>query len=87
MLRYLAPAALLAASGCTDVKRGYETPPVAVSTAQGAVTCQLYTPNAVLWDRALSKPATMSDADANRQCRAEGELRRGKSGTGSPDPS
>lgn len=77
MTKYLALTALIALAAC-DVKENYETDPVTVSTKDGAVSCQLYTPNVVLWDRALSRPAAMSDADANRQCRAEGELRLGQ---------
>ena len=79
MLRYLfiASTATLFA-GCASVKQSWESAPVEVKTESGTVECQLYTPNAVLWDRAVRRPSSMSDEAANRICRAEGEMRRGK---------
>lgn len=65
------------ATGCTD-PRDLESPPVTVETAKGAVTCQLYTPRLVLWDRAVDRPDTMTVQEADDICRAEGK--RQKSG-------
>lgn len=77
MLRVVLPVTLLALAACADVKKSYESDPVTIQTESGPVTCQLYTPDMVMWDRAISKPNGMGDADANRHCRAEGELRKG----------
>ena len=64
--------ALLA--GCS-VRSGFETTPVEVQTAQGVVTCQLYTNRRVLWDEAISMPSSMGTQEANEICRAEGQRR------------
>jgi hypothetical protein len=63
-------------SGCIDPK-ALETAPVQVKTASGKVSCQLYTKEEVLWDRAISAPKAMSAATANGICVAEGHKRRG----------
>ncbi len=59
-------------SGCLD-KKSFETEPVQVSTAQGVVTCQLYTHEKVLWDRAIAAPAGMSIETADKICFDEGK--------------
>lgn len=58
-------------SGCGD-PASYETAPVEVTTARGIVTCQLYTHDRVLWDRAIDRPETMTVKDADDICVAEG---------------
>ncbi|WP_424986669.1 hypothetical protein [Microbulbifer sp. S227A] len=74
------PAALilsgLVVMGCTPSPAAYETPPVQVKTPQGIVTCQLYTPERVLWDRAIDRPNSMSVQEGDAVCRAEGERRK-----------
>lgn len=55
--------------------RDMESTPVVVNTAQGPVTCQLYTHDVVYWDRALDRPAGMSVKLADDVCRAEGQRR------------
>lgn len=64
----------LSLSACVSVKN-YESPPVKVSTAQGEVTCQLYTKERLDWDRSISRPETMSAETADIFCKNEG-LRR-----------
>ncbi len=77
---FLPPAALILAavvvSGCANAPAHYETTPVQVKTAQGIVTCQLYTKERVLWDRAIDRPNAMSVQDADAVCRAEGERQK-----------
>jgi hypothetical protein len=51
---------------------------VKVSTPQGVVTCQLYKHDRVIWDRAISRPETMSVATADAVCVAEGKRRAGQ---------
>ena len=74
---YLAAAAL-SLTGCVSPE-DYETEPVRVQTPQGVVTCQLYTRERVLWDRAIHRPDTMSVATADQVCIAEGNRRAGLS--------
>ncbi|WWR46464.1 hypothetical protein RZ517_17115 [Roseovarius sp. S88] len=62
----------LVLAGCTGDPRSYETTPVQVKTAKGIVTCQLYTKERVLWDRAIDRPDNMSVREADDVCRAEG---------------
>lgn len=57
-------------SGCTPEQ--FETTPVVVQTAQGPVTCQLYTLRQVTWDRAINHPGGMDVKTADNVCRAEG---------------
>jgi uncharacterized lipoprotein YbaY len=64
----------VALSACAS-PRDYETTPVAVSTAHGTVTCQLYTQSQVLWDRSINHPEAMSVETADNVCRAEGTRR------------
>lgn len=72
MIRELALLAVSAAvlAGCN--KTEFETAPVALDTPQGEVICQLYRRDMVMWDRALSRPAAMSDATASQLCIDEG---------------
>ena len=72
LLTALAGVAVLA--GCID-PADYESAPVQVQTAQGVVTCQLYTERQVTWDRAISAPSGMSIQEANSACIAEGNRR------------
>lgn len=69
----------LALSACSLDPRAYETTPVVVETAAGPVTCQLYTHEQVIWDRATARPANMDVETADNICLAEGQ--RQKSGT------
>ncbi|MEM7320077.1 MAG: hypothetical protein AAF408_13770 [Pseudomonadota bacterium] len=61
-------------SGCASPEQ-YETTPVKVITAKGVVTCQLYTTQLVLWDRAINRPENMTVAEADEICRQEGQRR------------
>ncbi|MCK8462600.1 hypothetical protein MUY35_01890 [Aliiroseovarius sp. S1339] len=64
----LAGAVLL--SGC--LRSSYESTPVEVNTPKGKVTCQLYTPDRVQWDEAISKPESMTKREADRICIGRG---------------
>ncbi|MEP3334005.1 hypothetical protein [Sedimentitalea sp.] len=74
------PAALIlsavAVAGCVPSPASFESAPVQVQTAQGVVTCQLYTPERVYWDRAIDRPNSMSVQQGDAVCRAEGERRK-----------
>lgn len=74
----LSLTAVLGLSACLD-PRDYETAPVEVATAEGIVTCQLYTQERVIWDRAIGFPRTISVKAADKVCQDEG-LRRGGKG-------
>ncbi|WGI23169.1 hypothetical protein [Amylibacter sp. IMCC11727] len=74
LTRLTAVAALLGTAACVD-QSAYETAPVAVTTEQGVVTCQLYTQRHVLWDRATHVPAGMTIERGDEICRQEGERR------------
>ncbi len=63
-------------SGCSIDPQNYETTPVQLKTAKGIVTCQLYTKERVLWDRAIDRPNNMSVREADNICRAEGERQK-----------
>jgi hypothetical protein len=63
---------LLVLSACSSDPKDYETPTVTVTTEAGPVTCQLYRRDMVLWDRALTRPAGLTDKAANEACRTEG---------------
>lgn len=63
-------------SGCVDPK-DFETDPVKVKTKKGVVTCQLYTKDEVLWDRAIDFPRSMKVPAADKVCKAEGHRQRG----------
>jgi hypothetical protein len=60
-------------SACVPDPRDYESTPVKLETPEGTVTCQLYTRERVLWDRAIDLPASMTVARADRYCQAEGQ--------------
>ncbi len=62
--------ALLA--GCAGDPRDFESTPVEVASPKGTVTCQLYTKEVVLWDRAIDRPDAMGVEEADEICRAEG---------------
>lgn len=67
---------ILAVAGCVASPVEYETTPVKVETTKGIVTCQLYTKDLVVWDRAIDRPASMSVQEADGVCRAEGDRRK-----------
>lgn len=71
--------AVAAISACSIDPKDYETAPVTVQTAQGPVTCQLYTKSMVRWDRSITRPETMSVATADAICLKEGQ--KEKNGT------
>lgn len=64
--------ALIVVAGCVGDPTAYETAPVKLKTEKGTVTCQLYTREQVIWDRAIDRPANMSVKEADELCRAEG---------------
>ncbi len=68
-------ACAAALSGCVP-SQSYESAPVQVQTSQGVVTCQLYTKDIVLWDRALSHPTEISAQAADQVCTDEGKRRK-----------
>jgi ABC-type uncharacterized transport system auxiliary subunit len=74
LITALTGTAILA--GCTIDPQDHATTPVQVQTAQGIVTCQLYTKENVIWDEAISAPAGMSIQQADRICKAEGQRRK-----------
>lgn len=67
----IASATLLLAA-CSLDPRNYETTPVVVQTAAGPVTCQLYTHEQVIWDRATARPNSMDVETADALCHQEG---------------
>lgn len=67
----LVAAAIL--SGCASSPQSYESTPVKIETSKGLVTCQLYTRDRVLWDRAIDRPSSMSVKEADSICLAEGK--------------
>lgn len=68
-------ALLLLMSGCALSPKNYESEPVDIQTPSGIVTCQLYTTDLVVWDRAIQRPETMSVTAADDICIEEGERR------------
>jgi hypothetical protein len=70
-------ACLAVLGGCAD-RASMETPPVQVATPRGAVTCQLYRHDIVMWDEATKWPDGMQKPQADAVCRDEG--RRQKTG-------
>ncbi|WP_073130578.1 hypothetical protein [Palleronia salina] len=74
MPRLLLLAPLLLAACIADPDQ-IESPEIEVVTDQGTVTCQLYTLRNTLYDRAVLRPASMTDRLANAICRDEGERR------------
>ncbi len=75
-LALIAPIAVVLGLSACATPENYETTPVVVETAQGAVTCQLYTKNLTTWDRSINRPATMSVKDADAACLAEGQRQK-----------
>ena len=63
---------LMFLSGCVGGPEAYETEPVKLNTEKGIVTCQLYTKERVIWDRAIDRPDNMSVQEADAICLAEG---------------
>ena len=53
----------------------YESDPVEIDTPAGVVTCQLYTRDLVIWDRAIDRPDSMSVSTADAICVNEGQRR------------
>lgn len=67
---------LAALSACIPSPEELESTPVEVNTPKGVVTCQLYRPDRVVWDRAINFPATkMSVPEADAYCKQEGQRR------------
>lgn len=77
--RYLCVAPLVLGLSACITPEDLETTPVAVQTSQGVVTCQLYLSHRVVLDRAISRPSTMSDDQANAICLEEGKKQAGLS--------
>lgn len=71
----LTPFAAGILAGCVASPEAYETPPVDLKTPKGVVTCQLYTDEIVLWDRAIRWPRTISAEEADAYCKEEGRRR------------
>ncbi|MES0861408.1 hypothetical protein ABLN87_03520 [Ruegeria sp. SCPT10] len=66
-------------AACIPSPKDLETTPVQVQSPKGVVTCQLYRPDRVTWDRAIDFPATkMSVPEADAICQQEGLRRIGK---------
>lgn len=63
---------LIGLSGCSYDPREHETEPVLVNTPKGIVTCQLYTRDTIVWDRAIDIPQNMSIREGDEVCRQEG---------------
>lgn len=59
-------------TGCVGSPEHHETTPVEVETAQGTVTCQLYTRERVMWDRSINRPNAMDVKVADEICREAG---------------
>lgn len=68
--------AVTAAAGCAPDPRQYETTPVQIPSPEGTVTCQLYTVDVVLWDRAIDWPRSLTAAEADALCQAEGQRQK-----------
>lgn len=64
--------AVVLTAGCTIDPADYETTPVKLSTPKGTVTCQLYTEELVIWDRAINVPPGMTIAEGDQLCHNEG---------------
>lgn len=71
----LVPVSALLLSGCVSSPEAYETEPVEIKTAKGTVTCQLYTDEIVLWDRAIVWPRNFTHREADAVCKEEGRRR------------
>jgi len=74
---FVALAATGVLAGCGGIDpRDFETEPVELQTAKGTVTCQLYTPQRVVWDRAIDWPRSMNAREADAVCQAEGQRQK-----------
>lgn len=73
-MKYLVLLAPLALAGCLD-PRDYESVPVEIETRSGTVTCQLYTEEYTIWDRAIIAPPGVTIAQADEVCREYGRDR------------
>ncbi len=71
----LSPLAGVLLTGCISSPQAYETEPVDLKTPKGTVTCQLYTDEIVLWDRAIRWPRTITAEQADAVCKEEGRRR------------
>ena len=60
-------------AGCIASPEQFASKPVKVQTPDGVVTCQLYTPGSVIWDRSVARPETMTVQRADNYCRGEGQ--------------
>ena len=67
----VASIGLLGACGLDP--KNFETTPVVVQSAEGPVTCQLYTKGMTSWDRAIDRPDSMSVQTADALCQQEGK--------------
>ncbi|CAM3214581.1 hypothetical protein PANO111632_08430 [Paracoccus nototheniae] len=67
---------IAALGGLTACTQKYESAPVEITTPDGPVTCQLYRPDMVIWDRPLSYPEGMETSEAASVCRKEGMSRK-----------
>lgn len=76
MTRHIVVLALGVAALAACTPQQFESEPVTVNSAQGPVTCQLYTRNMLDWDRSIDRPATMSVAAADQICLEEGKRRQ-----------
>lgn len=66
-------------AGCVPSPQNYESEPVVLKTPKGNVTCQLYTPELVIWDRSIDRPYGMSVETADAICRKEGQRQKANS--------
>lgn len=73
-------AGLLVSACSIESKSSFESPEVVVTTDAGPVTCQLYTRDELIWDRATLRPSTLTDDQANQICRDEGVRLQGPRG-------
>ncbi|MFB9224130.1 hypothetical protein [Paracoccus cavernae] len=72
----IAPIAVVLGLSACATPENYETTPVVVQSAQGPVTCQLYTKSLTTWDRSIDRPAAMSVKAADAACQAEGQRQK-----------
>ena len=75
MIRFpfvIAVGGAILTAGCSLDPVDYESAPVSLQSPKGTVTCQLYTKERVIWDRAISVPPGMTIAEGDQLCRNEG---------------
>ena len=80
MKKSMSVIVFMALGACSLDPRAYESTPVTVDTAAGPVQCQLYTDSIQAWDRAISRPGTMSVQAADQICLNEGYRRKNGGG-------